>query len=583
MATSTVDPDTLLAIDIGSVHTRAALFDVVEGRYQVVAMGIAPSTAHAPWHDVREGVGWAVEQIQRLTGRLLLDEEAQIVTPTQPDGSGVDLVAVTLSAGKPLSVVCVGALQSISLNSVRRLAESTYARVVESFHLNDRLGLERRLERMVRARPDLVLLGGGTDGGAQHTVLDLVEAVGLGAYLLPPQQKPLVLYVGNRELVPQIRSRLETVTQVIVGPNVRPNLDTERLSAAHTGLVEAFRAVRLRQFPGLQALEQAARGNVYPTATTFGRMVRYLSRLYEPERGVLGVDVGASATTLAAGWGGRLVLKVYPDLGLGEQATGIVEATSAEAVARWVPETPTPDEVLNVVHTKALLPDSVPMALRELALEHALGRQALQAALSRAYTDFPQAVWQPQRMTPLFDLILLSGSLFTRASRPGRALLTALDGLQPIGVSTFVLDQNHLLSALGSAAAVNPPLSIQVLESPHFVPLATVVAPIWKGRFGSRLLTAHLEYASGRSTKVELKAGALEVVPVPQGQRVKLTLRLAMGVHLGTRRRKREVTLQVVGSRLGLVLDGRGRPLRLPTDAEKRAQLLQYWAQTLDR
>ena len=579
MAVSTVDPDTLLAIDIGSVHTRAALFDVVEGRYQVVALGVAPSTAHAPWNDVREGVIWAVEQIQRLTGRFLLDEEAQILTPSQPpDGQGVDQVVITLSAGPPLSLVCVGALQTLSLKSACRLARTTYTRVVGQFHLNDRLGLDRRLEHIVHTHPDIVLLAGGTDGGARHTVLDLVEAVGLGAYLLPPQQKPLVLYVGNQELAPQVRERLEPVAPVIMGPNVRPNLDTERLTTAHRALAEAFRQVRVRQLPGLDKLQQAARGHLFPTATAFGRMVRYLSRLYEPEKGVLGIDIGAGALTLAAGWGGRLVLKVYPEFGLGEQAPEVVAATSAEAVARWVPRPSTPDEVLDYVHTKAHLPDSLPMDAQEMALEHALGRQALQAALNQAYPDFPQAVWQPHRLTPLFDLIILSGSLFTRTARMAQALLTALDGIQPVGVSTFILDQNHLLSALGAAAPVNAALSIQALESPHFVPLATVVAPVWKGRPGTRLLSARVEYPSGRTSEVELRAGTLEVIPVPQGQRVKLTLRLALGVHLGVRR-QRSHTFQVVGGRLGLVLDGRGRPIRLPREANQRSQWLQQWAQ----
>ncbi|MEJ2013259.1 MAG: hypothetical protein P8X64_13670 [Anaerolineales bacterium] len=34
-----LDADTLLAIDVGTVNTRASLFDVVDGRYRLIATG----------------------------------------------------------------------------------------------------------------------------------------------------------------------------------------------------------------------------------------------------------------------------------------------------------------------------------------------------------------------------------------------------------------------------------------------------------------------------------------------------------------------------------------------------------------
>ena len=42
-----------------------------------------------------------------------------------------------------------------------------------------------------------------------------------------------------------------------------------------------------------------------------------LSQVYNSSKGILGVDVGASATTVAASFGGELSLGVYPQLGLG--------------------------------------------------------------------------------------------------------------------------------------------------------------------------------------------------------------------------------------------------------------------------
>jgi len=39
---SILDTDTILAVDVGSVSTRASLFDVVDGHFRLIASGRAP-------------------------------------------------------------------------------------------------------------------------------------------------------------------------------------------------------------------------------------------------------------------------------------------------------------------------------------------------------------------------------------------------------------------------------------------------------------------------------------------------------------------------------------------------------------
>jgi ribulose kinase len=71
--TSTMDSDSLLVIDVGSVSTRAILFDVVEGKYRYLASGVVPTTAGAPYHNISEGVRMALDQLSKITGRILVD------------------------------------------------------------------------------------------------------------------------------------------------------------------------------------------------------------------------------------------------------------------------------------------------------------------------------------------------------------------------------------------------------------------------------------------------------------------------------------------------------------------------------
>jgi hypothetical protein len=49
MTSSLFDGKSILAVDVGAANTRAVMFDVVEGEYRFIALGIAPSTAEAPF------------------------------------------------------------------------------------------------------------------------------------------------------------------------------------------------------------------------------------------------------------------------------------------------------------------------------------------------------------------------------------------------------------------------------------------------------------------------------------------------------------------------------------------------------
>ena len=161
MPPSNPQGDSLLAVDVGGANTRAVLFDVVEGAYRFLAAGSAPSTAEAPFKDVIEGVRSAIVSLQSVTGRTLLDANRRLISPSQPDGSGVDAFVSTLSAGPALKTVIVGLLSDVSLESARHLAETTYAQVLDAFGLNDRRKADQQMDAFLHLRPDMVIITGG--------------------------------------------------------------------------------------------------------------------------------------------------------------------------------------------------------------------------------------------------------------------------------------------------------------------------------------------------------------------------------------------------------------------------------------
>jgi uncharacterized protein (TIGR01319 family) len=573
-----LESETLLAVDVGSVNTRASLFDIVDGRYRLVATGRAASTASAPLFDVSEGVRAALEQVQAVTGRKLVDEAETLIMPATGAGAGVDVFVATASAGPRARTLLVGLMPGVSLASARRLAGSAYLDLVGELGLLDRRRDDERLDMIVRARPDLILLVGGTDGGAGQSVEHMSSILGLGLSLLPAGEKPRVVYAGNQRLAAKVSERLSSVADVTLAANLRPSLEAEDIAAVRQRLSEVVQTVRSSRISGLEELRGWSAGQLMNTADGFGRVIRYLSHVYDSGKGVLGVDVGASQATIAAGFHGDLRLHVRTDLGLGTAVTGVLRHASAADVGRWLPVQVPEPRIRDYIFNKALHPGVVPVQMEELHMEYALAREILRLALATARQDWPTG-WNDRAgpRLPAMEPILVSGGVLSRAPRPGYAALAVLDSLQPTGVATLILDPHNLTPALGVAAGVVPLATVQALDSGSYVSLGTVVAPVGGGRPGRPMLRLRLDREGGDSMEGQLRYGQLTVLPLRQGEFGKLTLRPERGYDVGFGGPGRAGAVRVSGGAVGVILDGRGRPLDLTRDGGRFRDLVQKW------
>jgi hypothetical protein len=574
-----LDAETLLAVDVGSVNTRASLYDVVDGRYRLIATGRAPSTAAAPLYDVSEGVRLAMDQIKTTTGRQLIDESDLLIMPVTSQGSGVDLFVATGSAGPKVRTVLVGLMPGVSTTSALRMAESTYLELVEVVNLLDRRRDEDKISAIVKAQPDLILIVGGTDGGAQASVMQLVDLVTMATELIPRSQRPRIIFAGNQELAPLLGERLGDHHDIAVAPNARPRLHQENLTQARLAIGEAIAEVRSKRASGFDELDQWAGGTLGLTADAYGRVFRYLSRIYDPEKGVLGIDVGATHTMVAAAFEGDLRLSVDSELGLGSTVHHILRRSDLDRVMRWLPFEISPSRMRDYIFNKAMNPTTVPTTPDELALEMALTREIIRVALLAARKNWPKgknltSTW----VMPPVEPIIGSGGSLSRAPTPGMAALAMLDGVQPTGVTTLVLDPYNLSPSLGIAAGPVPLLSVHVLESGSYVSLGTVVSPVGQARPGRRVLTLRLEPEnSNEDIAGEIRMGQLVVLPLGQGTYGRLTLRPERGIDVGFGGPGKAGALRVAGGAVGLIIDARGRPLELPEDPAVRLELNDQW------
>jgi hypothetical protein len=86
---------------------------------------------------------------------------------------------------------------------------------------------------------------------------------------------------------------------------------------------------------------------------------------------------------------------------------------------------------------------------------------------------------------------------------------------------------------------------------------------------------------AGNETRVDVKQGALEVLPLPTGQIAQLQLQPLHRADIGMGGAGRGGGLRVTGGELGVIVDARGRPLRLPEDPVRRREEMKKWLWTL--
>jgi uncharacterized protein (TIGR01319 family) len=571
--------ESILAADCGSAMTSVVLIERVAAEgFRLIARGEAPSTFEAPWSDVTLGVRCAIGQIEELAARRLLDDQANLITPQQPGGEGVDAFVIASSAGAPLRMVLMGLTRDLSLSSARYAAMGTYTVIEDILAMEDvarKGGLEAQIATLHQARPEVILMVGGTDQGARQPIMEAARFLSLACSTLDRSLRPQVVFAGNTDLRPQIAEILGPALELRAVDNVRPSLNMENTAAVLMELDNMYQERKMNRVPGFGVLSAWSPVPAIPPARAFSYVIRYLAEYYQ--RNVIGVDLGSMATTLVAAFNKQSSLVVRSDLGIGYSVGGVLAQTSIENILRWVPVEMDPTEARSVFYNKELHPATVPQTREELLLEQALAREAMRLTLQDARQRWAMLGMSlaggEQRGR---NLIVGTGRLLTRTPVPGQAALMLLDTIQPVGVSDLVLDQANLVIPLGAVATLQPLAAAQVTERDAFLELATVVVPIGTAKGGETALAVRVIYGDGRTLEVEVPFGSLEAIPLRPGEEATLELRPGRQFDVG-RGRGRAAETSVTGSIAGVLIDARGRPLILPSDPEVRRGKVQEW------
>jgi hypothetical protein len=586
----------VLVAEVGTSITRVTLVDTVAGEARLIGQAEVNSTIEPPYENALIGILEAATRISEHTGRQLLQSDGSLLMPQTSERDGISKVVVLTSAAGLMGVVITAVASEVSARSALRAARATYTSVLQVVTLDDAARaaggqdtswIERQVQALIGLRPEIVLMTGGLDGGVEDALVRLSHIVGLTAqntYIDSSGQqrhdiaaRP-VIFAGNSSARERVIEALSGRAALTVVDNVRPTLEEERLDPARRALVRRYAEHILPQLPGMSMLRRFA--SVYTAADAAALMTRFVAE--RDGRAVLALDVGSASTSAHLLSQGRYSPVVLGGVGTGYGLGSVLSERGLAAIVRWLPFPIGERELTHWLLNKMLRPQVLPSTREDLLLEHAVAREALALALEALADERPGAS---------YDFVVAGGGVLAHAPHPGLAALTILDALQPNPEEDLLavelhLDTLGLLGACGALAFAVPEAALTLFERDllNNTPLATCVVPLGNGRAGDTAVEAELKLVGGGVQRIAVRHGQIGRLAIAPGSHGTLTLSPASGVRIGRNPPGSAVESdpgKIRGSALGVIVDARQRPLRLPETPIERQQMLWDWLTAL--
>ena len=591
----------ILATDCGSTTTKAILIEKRDDEYHLIVRGEAPTTVEAPVEDVTAGVINAITEVEELAGRKLLNNRG-ILKPQNGD-EGVDIYISTSSAGGGLQMMVAGVVRNLTAESAERAALGAGAIVMDVIASNDKRLPHEKIERIRHLRPDMLLLSGGVDGGTTSHVVELAEIIAaarprprLGiAYELP------LIYAGNIDAREAIQECLQDVMALEMVDNLRPILERENLMPTRHKIQEQFLEHVMAHAPGYRKLIDWTDAPIMPTPGAVGAIMQTVAA--QQDITVVGVDIGGATTDVFSVFKNRDAESIFnrsvsANLGMSYSVSNVLAEAGLENVLRWVPFDIEVGDLRNRIKNKMIRPTTIPQTLQELILEQAIAREALRLAFEqhkqlavelrgvqqqRTISEAFDQVESGQTLVNMLslDMIVGSGGVLSHAPRRQQAMLMMIDAFEPEGVTRLAVDSIFMMPQLGVLAHVNPEAATQVFERDCLIHLGTCISPIGVGSTGEACLSVELHLPGSPPVTQDIPSGELLHFPLELGEKASVKLQPSRRFDLGAGRGNL-VEAEVMGGVVGLVIDTRGRPFKVPTDSTERVTQLTKWQDALD-
>ena len=593
----------ILATDCGSTTTKAILIEKIDGEYRLKVRGEAPTTVEAPFEDVTKGVLNAVMEVEELSGKKILNGD-QIITP-QNGSNGVDIYISTSSAGGGLQMMVAGVVKGMTGESAERAALGAGSIVMDVLASNDGRKPHEKITRIRQLRPDMILLSGGIDGGTTKHVVELAEILAAAnpKPRLGQNYKLPVIYAGNNKAVNKIEETLGEITDLDVTENIRPVLEMENLKPSRDKIHDLFMEHVMQQAPGYKKLMSWTDAPIMPTPGAVGALIEMVAQ--KENISVVGVDIGGATTDIFSVFQKQFNRTVSANLGMSYSICNVLAEATLDNVLRWVPFDIDEKELTNRIGNKMIRPTTVPQSLEELVIEQAIAREALRLSFiqHKSFAVNLKGVQKERTISDAFeqtdsgetlvdmkelDLLVGSGGVLSHAPRREQSARMLIDSFLPEGITQLAVDSIFMMPQLGVMANIEKEelseeakkAAFEVFEKDCLIHLGTCIAPTGKAKQNSVVLTAELTLKNGNQETHKIQFGELLRIEVPfEPVNVKLTP--GKGLDIGSGKNE-PIETTIYGGVVGIIFDGRGRPLDISKDPKQRIDDLKKWSDAVN-
>lgn len=543
------NPAAILAVDVGALFVRAALFDVVDGNYRVISAvkALRRRNSQEAGESLAEAAWAAVHEIQEVSGVELLDGNGNLL-PRRDALSGIDHRLCAVNGGPRIGVIGLTAELSMAaaVRAAREVGEVVGEVVLAEPVSSKSSSVTRQILTMLdTGRPDVLVLAGGTDGGS---VAPLIWGADLLATLLQHVGSiRTVIFAGNQDAQSAVEDALGSAADFRVVANIRPSRDVENPAPLQQA-IEAAWIDRVMVFDdGMRRLRAWMDAPVVSARRVFATALAKLSA----HRGhpVFGVDAGASGIMVTAA--NRDLPRTYRSpCGLG--LTGVDPRTLVRTVTAATNSALSHEEALDLLWNWRVRPWAVSDTVEPQvtgAVARALVREAIENAAARGV--------HAELARP--GTIVGRGSVFEHVV-PGEAARLLLDTVQPVGPCELAVDIQGTLTLAALADTVAPGLLTETADYDSVQVLGTAISASGSMPEGERIGQIRIELGDGRKEQRDLIAGRVDAVGIPLGQRATVYVEPSLRVDLGWGH-GRQGKIEVTGGLAGLLIDLRGRPI----------------------
>ncbi|MGI6358947.1 MAG: glutamate mutase L [Bacillota bacterium] len=499
--------------------------------------------------------GAVVQRVAALIARLLTDD-----LDGQSDGTGRPrFVPLSLISGfRPLRLVAWGRTTDSTRRWAAQAVQGTACWLVDVLAADDGRQQGELISRLVQLQPDVLLLFGGLEGGAQgwlHPVLAAISAAGLGA-------ATSVVYVGDSQAATLVANALHPKRILYILPNMQQESGYPRFDAVRTTLASLWEEWTLGQDQAQQLLSQWEGRLILTAPRSLSHSLAAYAGLGEQ---VLLARLDAASCMIISYRQLRLISTIAP-WGLGDSLLLAAGRLPVTRLSRWLDGAVSGSDWFDLCLNRSC---GIGAALSPCCLtrwESAVAQEVLYLAAADHQELHPEQFAPPKppplrwweklnpepRVARYCDRVIGTGPILAGASAEQAASWLA-DGLQPHGVVSIYRDRWDVWPLLGVLEAWQPG-SIAAVLADSLELLTTIIRPTGLPASGRKALTVRLP-GSGEQSHV-IRSGERVLLPHTRHRAGVVELRPQPGVDLGAGTGV-PVERPLSGGTLGLIVDCR--------------------------